>query len=84
MFPKDAIYAAALNSHIGKAYEISSSLAISFNPRIVVLADNDKKDGDYLKCIPNYLWKNVTIYRNKIGKDFGENEVKGVVSYGRT
>ena len=84
MFPKDSIYVAALNSHIGKAYELSSSIAICFNPKIIVLADNDKKDNDYLKCLPRTLWNNVTIYRNKLGKDFGETKVEGEISYGRT
>lgn len=83
MFPKDAVYVAALNSHIGKAYEIASSVAISFKPNIVVLADNDKKDMDYVKCLPKTLWNNVTIYRNKLGKDFGETHVEGEISYGR-
>lgn len=84
MFPKDSVYVAALNAHIGKAYEIASSVAISFKPNIVVLADNDKKDIDYLKCLPKSLWSNVNIYRNSLGKDFGEKEVKGEISYGRT
>jgi uncharacterized Zn finger protein len=83
MFPKDAIYTAALNAHIGKAYEIASSVAISFNPNIIVLADNDKKDIDYLKCLPKSLWNSTVIYRNTLGKDFGEKEVKGEISYGR-
>lgn len=83
MFPKDAIYTAALNAHIGKAYEIASSVAISFNPNIVILADNDKLDTDYLKCIPRNFWNKVTIYRNKLGKDFGEKRVEGEISYGR-
>ena len=83
LFPKDSVFVAALNAHIGKAYEIASSVAISFRPNIVILADNDKKDMDYLKCIPNNLWNRVTIYRNSLGKDFGEyNNVKGEVSYG--
>lgn len=83
MFPKDSVFVAALNAHIGKAYEISTGVAISFSPNIVVLADNDKKDMDYLKCLPRNVWNNVTIYRNKLGKDFGEKEVEGVISYGR-
>lgn len=83
MFPKDSVFVAALNAHIGKAYEIATGVAISFNPNIVVLADNDKKDMDYLKCLPRNAWNNVTIYRNKLGKDFGEKEVEGVISYGR-
>ena len=82
-FPKDAVYVAALNAHIGKAYEIGSSVALSFNPQIVVLADNDKKDTDYLKCIPFKLRNNVSIYRNKLGKDFGEMQVEYEVTYGK-
>ena len=82
IFPKDAVYTAALNAHIGKAYEIGSSVALSFYPKIVVLADNDKKDFDYLKCIPNSMRKNVSIYRNKLGKDFGEEKVQYEVTYG--
>lgn len=82
-FPKDSIYVAALNAHIGKAYEIGTSVALSFNPRIVVLADQDKKDIDYLKCIPYKLRNNVSIYRNKLGKDFGENKVEYEVTYGK-
>ena len=82
IFPKDSVYVAALNAHIGKAFEIGSAVALSFYPKIVVLADADKKDNDYLKCIPYSFRKNVSIYRNTIGKDFGEKNVKYTVSYG--
>ena len=84
IFPKDSVYVAALNAHIGKAFEIGSSVALAFNPRIVILADNDKKDMDYLKCISRKLWNSVSIYRNKLGKDFGENKVEPEVTYGRS
>ena len=39
---------------------------------------------DYLKCISRKLWNSVSIYRNKLGKDFGENKVEPEVTYGRS
>jgi transcription elongation factor Elf1 len=67
--PKNTIYTAALNSSLSNAYKTTRALSLCYYPNIIILADNDKTDKEYLSTIK---YSSVTIYRNKNGKDFGD------------
>ncbi len=67
--PDDAIFAAALTSTFSNTYKLIKSLTLCNYPNIIIVADNDKDDNNYLTGL-NY--NSVKVVRNKIDKDFGQ------------
>jgi len=76
--PDDAVYVASMTHNFDAAARIVRSVSFTYKPKLVVLADNDTSDSYYLHKM-NY--SSVEIYRNKFGKDFGEQTVEAVLSF---
>lgn len=76
--PNDAVYAASLTHNFDAAARIVRSVSFTYKPNLIVLADNDTKDEYYLNKM---RYSSVKIYRNKNGKDFGEQSVEALLSY---
>lgn len=79
LFPKDAIYAAALNSNMAVAAKITKIISQCFFPNLIILADADKPDLQYIREIKE-SFKKIDVYRNEVGKDFGEKIVVPILS----
>lgn len=77
--PDDAIYIASLNSSFSNAYKIAKSISLCYYPNVIILADNDTDDEKYLNTLK---YSSVKIYRNKLGKDFGEfDKIEALTSF---
>lgn len=74
-FPEDSVYTAALNSNILNAVRISKQISNIFEANLIILADADMPDSHYLNPIRKEKFLSIQIYRNKLGKDFGELSV---------
>lgn len=77
--PNDTIYVSSGSKEFSNAIKEARGIALTYNPNIIVLADNDVEDKFYLNRLKQY--KNIKIYRNKMGKDFGERNVEPSLSY---
>ena len=77
--PDSAIFAAALTSTFTHTYKIVRALTLCNYPNLIIVADNDKDDANYLKGL---RYNGVKILRNKINKDFGEyDKVEPYISF---
>jgi len=74
--PKDSIYMCASNQSFTYAYKLARSLALSYNPNLIILADQDIESETYNKMCKKYNIKHMKVFKNKLGKDFGEFPVE--------
>lgn len=79
--PNDAIYMCAGNQSFSGAFTLARSLALTYKPNIIILADNDIETSVYKKLAQRYNLSSMKVYRNKLGKDFGEHPVEAVLDF---
>ena len=84
--PDDSIYAATMSKAMSASFKVIRGLSLSYSPNIVLLADNDTDDNEYLynkNGKPQFTYNSIRIYRNKKGKDFGEQIVEPELSFSK-
>jgi len=79
--PNDAVYMSANNQSFNAAFVLARAIALNYTPNLIILADQDINSKDYDNLSKKYRIKNIKIYKNKVGKDFGEFPVEPYLDY---
>ena len=82
--PNDAVYMCAGNQSFSGAFTLARSLSLTYTPNVIVLADQDIDSSVYEKLARQYKLKSVKVYKNKLGKDFGDHPVEPVLDFSTT
>lgn len=78
--PLDSVFVASHSKSMTLAYKYAKSIALTYTPNVIVLADNDTSNEYYIKEFRSGF-QTLKIYRNRVGKDFGEQIIEPLLSY---
>lgn len=78
------VYIAAISKDFKRALQYVRGLTFCYKPNIILLADNDTSNDDYMYTFSgesSFDYASLKIYRNKRGKDFGEKNVDPFIAF---
>lgn len=79
--PNDAVYMSANNRSFNAAFILARAIALNYTPNLILLADQDIDSKEYEVLVKKYKIKKFQIYKNKVGKDFGNFPVEPYLDY---
>lgn len=78
-YPHSTIYVAGKGFTMWNTLRYIRERTLCYKPNIELYADEDKTDKDYKQSL-KYMYNDLKIYRNSIGKDFGEKNINRIIS----